>query len=201
MSKELTLIGKAKFKDIDVFFEWAKDNAKKWVESHWKDHLYQRQTSFTDFMKYLKHFEELENRSIWYAEELPKNLTGIYNNMISAGTACPVYHTEDLFSIIQFGGNKKNRYFIPTEFLLIELLKDYSSIPVSQLKAIRSGSADSTNTVDNALSTVSLNDVKSAMDEKLEKMGEIKNQMEDIKNARTGELKDLQDEIKRITND
>ena len=198
MNKELTLIGKAKFKDFDAFMEWAKENAKKWVDLHWKDHLYNKQNLFPDFNKYLNKFKEFENTGMWYSENLPKDISLIYKNMVKAGTGCPIYYTEDLFSIIQFGGNKKNRFFVPTEFLVIEPLTDYSGIPISQLRLIRHGSAEAADTVDNALSTVSLNDVKSAMEEKLQKMGEIKNQMDDIKNARTGELKNLQDEIDRM---
>ncbi len=94
-------------------------------------------------------------------------------------------------------GYADKRYIMPVECFEIEQLKDYSRLTVSELKALGGSVAETSNlpVSMNDISRQKLNDVKSEYELKAE---ELKNQAKDIKDAKTGELAEIQKKIEEM---
>ena len=94
-------------------------------------------------------------------------------------------------------GYSEHKFLMPVEFFEIEELKDYSMLTVSELKAI-GGSVTETSNLPVNMNDVSkgkLNDIRSEYEQKAE---ELKNQAKDIKDAKTGELAEIQKKIEEM---
>lgn len=94
-------------------------------------------------------------------------------------------------------GYSEHKFLMPVEFFEIEELKDYSMLTVSELKAI-GGSVTETSNLPVNMNDVSkgkLNDVRSEYEQKAE---ELKAQAKDIKDAKTGELAEIQKKIEEM---
>lgn len=94
-------------------------------------------------------------------------------------------------------GYSEHKFLMPVEFFEIEELKDYSMLTVSELKAI-GGSVTETSNLPVNMNDVSkgkLNDIRSEYEQKAE---ELKNQAKDIKDAKTGELAEIQKKIEKM---
>ena len=94
-------------------------------------------------------------------------------------------------------GYSNHKFLMPVEFFEIEELKDYSCLTVSEMKALGGSIAENANLPVNMndVSKEKLNDVKSEYELKAE---ELKNQAKDIKDAKTGELAEIQKKIEEM---
>lgn len=197
-SDKLIMIGKAKFKDFDVFYAWAHEKADQWTKEQWTGHMCEKQEEVPGLHGYIEKLAKLDKHHSWYFASKYNELPAIHEGLVEAGAACPLYYTDEVFSVIRVGGSDNYILVVPTFCLVIEYLKDYSNVPVSQLRMIKSGGIQESAPMDNALATISLNDIKSMKSEHLGKIQDLRKQIDDIKNARTGELKDLQAELDRM---
>ena len=94
-------------------------------------------------------------------------------------------------------GYSDHKFLMPIDFFDIDELKDYSMLTVSELKAIGGSVAVNTNLPANLddVNRGKLNDIKSEYELKAE---ELKNQAKDIKDAKTGELAEIQKKIEEM---
>ena len=94
-------------------------------------------------------------------------------------------------------GYSEHKFLMPVEFFEIEELKDYSMLTVSELKAIGGSVAETSNLPVNMndVSRGELNDIRSEYEQKAE---ELKAQAKDIKDAKTGELAEIQKKIEEM---
>ena len=94
-------------------------------------------------------------------------------------------------------GYSEHKFLMPVDFFEIEELKDYSNLTVSEMKALGGSIAENANLPVNMndISRGKLNDIKTEYEQKAE---ELKNQAKDIKDAKTGELAEIQKKIEEM---
>ena len=97
-------------------------------------------------------------------------------------------------------GYENDRYILPISLFEVTYLKDYNSIPLSELALLSDEKAVIENLPIN-ISDISRNDLNDEK-EKLEKIEkEFENNLSDIKDAKTGELADIQRKIDEMKNE
>lgn len=189
------MVGYAKIKDKEILQNFIENNLPTndsysriyrggWYWSHYqeidkdiKDQDYKTNifdskwtsTRIDDFWNMINHLEAEDQRLICFKK---------------SEIACVVGYSE-------------HKFLMPVEFFEIEELKDYSMLTVSELKAI-GGSVTETSNLPVNMNDVSkgkLNDVRSEYEQKAE---ELKAQAKDIKDAKTGELAEIQKKIEEM---
>lgn len=116
------------------------------------------------------------------------------NHLESEGQRLICFKKSDIACVVGYSDHK---YIMPVEFFEIEELKDYSYLTVSEMKALGGSVAVNTNLPANLddVSRGKLNDIKSEYEQKAE---ELKAQAKDIKDAKTGELAEIQKRIEEM---
>ena len=116
------------------------------------------------------------------------------NHLESEGQRLICYKKSDIACVV---GYSEHRFLMPIDFFDIDELKDYSNLTVSEMKALGGSVAENTNlpVSMNDISRGKLNDIKSEYEQKAEK---LKNQAKDIKDAKTGELAEIQKKIEEM---
>ena len=94
-------------------------------------------------------------------------------------------------------GYADNRYLMPTEFFQIEELKDYSALTAGELKAL-GGSVSETGDLPAELNGISKNTIEEKQEECRDKLEALQQEAEDIKSAKSGELRKMQEEIEKM---
>lgn len=201
--EKAVIIGKASFIDFDAFASWCEtEEADECfsVKNLWTDALYELQgvipgvnvSQLHDAVSY--HNE----RQRCYIEPLKKRYKYIEefsdeDNRLSFS----LLYEHEKFDIISFG-NKD--FLVPAGKLQKTYLHDYSKLSVSQIRQSISGN-DSVSLElvpsDAVLSQVSIQEQKGNIENKRKQLEDISSEIEDVQNARKGELAELQAEIDR----
>lgn len=197
-----TKLGTCIIKDMNGFLRWLEETGYRrtskysmspiynggWYNDNWQSYFYNKQDIFRE--------QDITNIFDDCVNDTNKRRTGELLDLMayleSANQQMEVYYTDEMASLIGFG---KQRYIIPTKWLDITFLKDYSHLTVSELKALGGPMQEGTRTELAVMENVSMDSLK---DKKLQQENNIKNlnqQMEDVKNAKTEELAKLQEEI------
>ena len=96
------------------------------------------------------------------------------------------------FAALHYGSVE---FLIPEDYLEYKEEKDYSSITISALSA---GITDSVSMLPAELSDTSLSDIQHDYNAVSDSISKLKQEERDIKEAKTGELKDMQDQINAL---
>ena len=132
--------------------------------------------------------------SISWATFYTKDFWSMNEHLESEEQKLICYQRSDMACVVGYSGCK---YLMPVDFFDIEELIDYSDLSVSELKALGGSVTENTNLPVNMndISKGKLNDIKSEYEQKAEA---LKTQAEDIKNAKSGELAEIQTKIEEM---
>lgn len=188
-------IGRANI-DFEQFAKWFKSEDFKnfyKTENLWTPYLYHLNTEELNFF-------DLVSSS--YIDHMDRHMRDIneYVSSIMSDTVYPfdLVYRHDVFVVIQFG---KFRFLLPADekFLSYELFKDYSDVPVNQI--LCASSSDTLPIASNRLSNISYSNQVSKIDLCKIDIASLESDMEDVRQARIGELADLQAEIDAKVNE
>lgn len=205
-NEKAVVIGKARFIDFKAFAEWCNTEAADEyfsVKNLWTGCLYNLQGKIAGInVSVLYDRTEKRDRERYYVELLTRFQQYI-RDFSSEETALSfnLLYEHPKFDIISFGDSQ---FLIPAGFLEKTLYKDYSQLPISAIRKEIAG--DSDNAVGNeitlsgtSLANVSLDNQKDAVHIKEKELEEVLAEEDDIKNAKTGELAEMQAEIEKMT--
>ena len=216
MSKDVlkpVIIGKASFIDFEKFADWClSDEANTFfsTENLWTGNLYNLQGKVQgvnfgklhDAVKPTKTYDGeiiCSGRKRYYIEPLKdiiQYISTFSSPNVSLSFALLYEHPQ--FDIIAFSDSQ---FLIPAGNLNKTLYNDYSNISIGALhtslnsfdKSFESGLVP----VGSSLSSISLNSQKSCIEGKKAELESLEKDLDDVKNARVGELAELQAEIDR----
>ena len=194
-----TILCYCKIRDMEEFKEWLIKTGYRrtylytsrlqggWFDDNWHNYFYDRQEVFNGATNIFKDsVDERDSRSD------TKKLFNLITYLESNGQKMAVYYTDEFASLAGYG---KQRFVLPTEWLIMEPLKDYSHLTVSELKAIGiDGSITDALMVTGDMSKSELDEMVS---EQKSKMDALQQQIYDVHNAKTKELQALREEIER----
>lgn len=200
------VIGKAKFVDFPAFAEWClTEEADKFfsVENLWAGRLYHLQGELQG-VNVSKVFDRSKNDN-WFKDNRKKCYVEPLKKCVDYMELFPdaslsfklLYEHEDKFDIIAFG---TRQFIVPKWAIEKELLKDYSDIALAEIRTMKmlDGMGTGIIPVGSALSTVSQASIKAQIDEVNAKHSDLKTEMDDVKNAKKGELAKMQAEIDKM---
>ena len=211
-----TSLGFVKLRDIEKFKEWYHSEGFKWDKDKWKDLFYKEQKVVGGDLHSLlnSQFSEVCLPYVWREEErdtegYKQKKTELINKQIdrllkfiirlgSLNQPVNLFYKHDEYCLI---GSSRIQFAIPTQFLEITLLKDYSSLPVSSLRQLAQPSQDDFGLQNNQLATKSINDVKSEAEQKSQQFERLKQEIEDVKKDKNDELAKLKAEIEAKQNE
>ena len=151
---------------------------------------------YTHWAQYGRSYEQtnsIQEKADALAEECRKLLRHAEENEIPL--KC-LYMCEE-FTVVSLGSDKSSM-MLPPDVVTIVPYTDYSALSASERKALLSGaSVETSNDQQMSVFGCSLNDAKTDRDAAAGRVADLKQQMEDIKEAKTGELAKLQAEIDR----
>lgn len=115
------------------------------------------------------------------------------------GLQYDLYYTDDAFSLISYRYDNDIHYmFIPTNYLQVNLFKDYADVPANRL--IQEAYADSMLIGKNALSALddaSLNSLETSIEEKQREIEDAKKDIEKVKEEKKAEMERIRLEIEQ----
>ena len=158
-----------------------------WFDDNWQNYFFKHQDIFNGNINIFK--ESIDERDSHIdTEKLFNLITYLEDN----GQKIAVYYTDEFASVAGYGQQK---FILPTEWLVMEQLKDYSHLTVSQLTAIgvNGGITDALMVTGD----VSKSDLDNLVSKQQSKMDALQQQIYDVHNAKTKELKALREEIER----
>ncbi len=197
-------IGKANFKDFAEYINWClTGEAEEFfsVKNLWTGCLYNLQGKiqgvnvshlFGDYKQIEKKYIVPLKQCIEYMEMFSSEDTPLRFNLI--------YEHEDKFDIIAFG---TYQFIVPKWAIEKELLKDYSDVALTELRAKGLNGSKETGLVpsDSHLAAMSQVDVQRQIDKAQSMQSEYDAYKNDVENARVGELVKLQAQIDKIKSD
>ena len=202
MDNILTKLGFCYLKDKNAFQKWLFDIGYRrkspainsglhggWFDDNWQGYFYTRQTELNlHHVKNIFHDSIDETDSRHETAEFFKFLDYLEKN----NQKMAVFYSDNFATIC---GYSQNRYVLPTEWLEIELLKDYNHLSAEELKVLGLEGG-----VDAALAIVgddSMSDLKQKVSEKQSQISCLNDEMTNVKEAKTKELRALQEEIEK----
>lgn len=203
------IIGNAVFRNFQDFLTWCNSEAADEffsVKRLWTPILYglQGTVAGVDFGKLYDKgtrtdgYYESQNRKRYYVEPLQKYVDYIQEfSDDNSKLAFDLLYEHEAFDVIAFGNWQ---FLIPAGWLEKTLFKDYSDVPLGNLKQSAQLTGKQELTIASpALSTRSVADLQSDIQCKTKSIENILQDEDDVKNARVGELASLQAEIEKIT--
>lgn len=202
--KKAVVIGKAKV-DIKSFMDYAKsDEYAEFISAKnlWTPYLYQLQGAIQGV--YISNlYENAKNYGETYKQrkfaELDEYIKSV---MPDVERPFNLIYVHKLFVIVSFGGLEPvSQYLFPKQFVDFEMYKDYSELSVKEIRALncsnetQNSSNLSVIASDSKLSFISEKTQKQRISNEIEEIKSITNEMDDVKNARKGELAELQRQI------
>lgn len=207
-NEKAIVIGKAKFVDFPAFAEWClTEEADKFfsVENLWSGCLYKLQgelqgidvSNVFDRSKHYGWDESNRERKRCYIEPLKKCVEYMKLFPDASLSFKLLYEHEEKFDIIAFG---TRQFIVPKWAIEKELFKDYSDIALAEIRTMKmlDGMGTGIIPVGSALSTTSQTSIKAQIDKANAKHSDLKAEMDDVKNAKTGKLAEMQAEIDRM---
>lgn len=206
------VIGKASFLNFDEFVAWCEsEEADSFftVDNLWRGVLYNLQgeipgvnvsnlfdkTKSNDYYCYGS-----DNRKRNYIEPLTKYVNYIKTfSSDSTPLSFNLLYEHEKFDIITFGSTE---FLIPAGYLAKSHLKDYSKIPISALHAALNGEMDERDDLsiiptNSTLEHASVSSQMASIDAQQKELARVAADIDDVENARVGELAELQAEIDR----
>lgn len=206
--EKAVVLGKAKFGDFEAFVEWTKtEEADEFFSTPnlWTKYLYNLQGEipgvnvshlFDMTSKKTTFGKVYDEKDKYYIEPLKKCLEYIqFFSSDETSLSFDLLYEHEKFDIIAFG-NKQ--FLIPAGNLTKTLWADYSSLSPSQILSLHNPekkTEESGLITMTALSNVSEKEMKEEMKKGEEEKAKVLAAIDDIENARTGELAALQKEI------
>lgn len=196
-------IGKVEFINFDEYLAWlSTKEAEEYfsIPNLWSKCLHELQgkipgVSVSDLFDACKpytlthSYKESLVKMKYYIDRFSNQENELHFNLV---------YEHEKFDIIKFGGNQ---FLIPSGRLLKDYYKDYSDIPMDQIKqstvALNSSSVSMVPS-GNELAFRSISEQKSLLESELIKIKDIESDMYDVKNAKVEGLSELQAEIDRI---
>lgn len=191
-------------KNFEEFEKWLKEagyrrttkhiydriNNGGWYNDNWQNYFYNKQEIFSE-SKITNIFDDcVEDKWNTRTEELKELLSYLEN----VNQKLEVYYTDDFASLVGFG---RQRFVLPTEWLEITFLKDYSALTVSELKALGGPTQEGTMTELTIQDDVSVHSLTEQRCKQVDAIAELNEKIHNVKNAKTEELAKLQEEIDR----
>ncbi len=200
------IIGTCIIKDIDRFKEWLEEEGYRredshysapvydggWFNEHWRSYFFNKQDIFStsEVTNIFKDCVKDTGRS------RTKELLDLISYLEKAGQQMEVFYTDETATLAGFG---KKRFVLPTNWLLIAYPKDYSNLTLSQLKAIGGPIQENSYTEIAISGEISINSLDEKKKIQEEKIAGLQEQINDVKNAKEGELAKLREEIEKKT--
>lgn len=197
------MIGYCKIKDIEKFYEWLMEAGYRrkrsfssglyggWFDDNWSNYFYGKQEIFGACRDNI--FKD-SVEDTWFSNT--EKFKELLSYLETVNQRLEVFYSDDFASLIGYNNTK---FVMPTEWLEIEYLQDYSSLSMSELKALGvSGGPASALAVTDDFTRA---DVERKIDTQNDKLEELKKEMEDVNDAKTGELAELQAEIEKMQNE
>ena len=186
--------------DKDNFMEWLMESGYRrersysssglyggWFDDNWRTYFYNHQDIFNGATNIFREsIDETDSRSN------TKKFLELINYLANNEQKMAVYYTDEFATLAGYG---QQRYILPTKWLIMEELRDYSHLTVSQLNAI--GANDSITGSLMITGDMSKSDLDDMVSKQKSKMDALQQQIYDVNNAKTKELKALQEEIDR----
>ena len=207
--KKPVIIGSAMFRNFDDFLAWChSDKADEFfsLKQLWTPILYglQGTVAGVDFSKLYDKgartdgYYDSQNRKRYYVEPLQRYVDYIQEfSDDNSKLSFDLLYEHEAFDVIAFGNWQ---FLIPAGWLDKTLFKDYSDVPLSNLKQSAKLTGKKELTIASpALSTRSVADLQGDIQCKIKSIEAILQDEDDVKNARVGELASLQAEIDKIT--
>ena len=138
------------------------------------------------------------NRNIFEDKAFSDNLLNQFFSMVTH------LETEDQRLICYKKGNiacvvgySDSKYLMPTELFVFDDLKDYSALTAGELKAL-GGSVTENKELPAELTGTSKKSINAKQEQCQEKLDALKKEADDIKAAKSGELRKMQEEIEKM---
>jgi hypothetical protein len=189
------VIGTAKITDFESFYEWAITAGKCWP---YNEKIAERITNEinNDFSNLYesKEYDSFMQRDTDNTYKLEK-FKEIYDYSVEYEIPFDLIETNQIFTILQFA---KERYYIPTRFIKSHTWKDYSHIPLSEIRGI----ADSSNPSEKGRmylsainETTTIASVQGAIKQKKSEIEHVKSSLKNMKEEMAAEVERLKAEI------
>lgn len=191
-----SVIGKAKILP-DKYAEWfsSEENYKKFMSSEnlWQPYLYNlyRSDSFPGI-----HFSSITD--MWYSTyggEIANMQKYVSEVMSEVDKPYDLLYAHEVFCIIRFG---YSQYILPSFCVEYDLFKDYSKLSIQAIKYLNGEDRTSEQSlipIGNALSGMSQEAQSSLIADKQAQLDQLKSDIQDVKDAKTGELAEMQAKI------
>lgn len=207
-SEKAIVIGKARFNDFAEYEKWClTEEADKFftVANLWTGNLYNLQGEIQgiNIGKLLEAASAHDCsgktlRGNYYLTPLRKCIEYMELFPEAELSFKLISESAEKVDVIAFG---ERQFIVPKWAITKEYLKDYSNATLTEISAMKSleGTGTGIIPVGSELATVSQTDIQNEIGETNSKQSELQSEMDDIKNAKTDELAELQAEIdKRI---
>lgn len=212
----MEIIGKAVFKNLDAFWSWYASAGLEWAKEAWPNHFHNLQSSeknsalcgafqslfgfgngFPDRARHPERVRQLSESQFVRLEKTDRYLR-------QRGHQWDVrYLSRDpAYILISYGANPKNRFIIPDpeQWFNYTPFRDYSGLNVSGLRQLAVGRGEASISAASLVpaslpgeTSVSL--LQDDLTSQQEKLARAEQEIEDVKNAKTGELAELQRRI------
>lgn len=206
-NEKAIVIGKARFNDFAEYEKWCvTKEADEFftVANLWTGNLYHLQGKIqgVDFGKLLdtvtvQPYGWSNRRTVieeYHITPLKKCIEYMESFPDAALSFKLISESAEKVDIIAFG---ERQFIVPKWAITKEYLKDYSNATLIELSAMKplEGAGTGIIPVGSELATVSQTDIQNEIGETNSKQSELQSEMDDIKNAKTDELAELQAEI------
>ena len=138
--------------------------------------------------------KEQEEARKGFREEFTKEI----NAAEAMGLSFKCWLKTDDIAIVSLSETKNMFWLFPARFITITEYKNYGKLTGSQRKAMLSGSSEETTKNIITANDKSYNEVITQRNETENSIDELQMQMDDVKNAKIGELKDIQAQIETM---
>lgn len=203
MNKKRPVIGYCRLKDREAFLAWLEKEGWRrkysfrtdgllggWFDDNWRTYFNSRQELFSG--------AQVKNIFIDAVTEPCKNRTedfiALLNYLSETGQKLELFYADDFAAL---AGYNDIQYVLPSSFLVIEYLKDYSHLPLSQLNKISQAAGPLSAPA--IYGDVSASDMQEQLRTKDQELKTLENDMDAVRKGSTDELRKLQEEIDRQT--
>lgn len=201
--KEHKTIGTAVINDIDKLMEWlALKESKNFPRARWSRQLCDscpNTIADPDTFRFINTLNLLAYRDaedVYEYSYQQQFLKESHDYLSSLGLSFDLLYVGEDYVIIC---DSRYSYFLPLEFVTIEEYKNYDNLPVSALKSI--GSDAGTSLIPAGVEDISVDDVKSRMEEKTSEIEKVKLQVKALEEEKREKLEELKRQLEETYKD
>lgn len=191
----------AKLKDKESFMQWLENTgwcrkscyysslgAGGWYNDHWRDYFYQNQKIFN-------HAKNIFEDSVDDIRKIRTNeFFDLIDHISSINQKLMCYYLDDFACLVGYG--KNNTYVMPSEWFEFEELKDYSSLKISELKAL--GTKSEGMELPSITEDVSKKDIESKISEEHKLLDSLEQRKKEIEEGKVKELSDIMKKYEEV---